>query len=116
MPFKPRYLLLAIILIACGYVAAPALSSKPYLPEAVDFQQRLPAIDPAASGTAAMRVRPLARAGRGPVSFRSDVITAPERFDLVGLAGELRPLEIRARDTDGEWSEWIEAAEGDCAV
>ena len=113
MSFKPRYLLLAIILIVCGYVAAPALSSKPYLPEAVDFQQRLPTIDPAAAGTAAKRVRPLARAGRGPVSFRSGVITAPERFDLVGLAGELRPLEIRARDTDGEWSRWIESAAGD---
>ena len=44
---------------------------------------------------------PPRRAGSGPVSYRSDVINAPERFDLVGLAGELRPLEIRARDTAG---------------
>ena len=49
------------------------------------------------------------------MSFRSPVIAAPERFDLVGLGGELRPLELRARDAGGDWSAWIETANGDPA-
>ena len=53
-----------------------------------------------------------ARAGSGPVSFRSAVIAAPRRFDLVGLAGELRPLELRARDAGGAWSGWVPAEDG----
>ncbi len=44
---------------------------------------------------------------------RSAVIEAPKRFDLVGLAGERRPLEVRARAADGAWSEWAEIANGD---
>jgi hypothetical protein len=101
--------------VGLGYVAAPALSSRPYIPQAVDFEQRL------AAGGALERVAPAdrgsahSRAGEGPVSFRSDVITAPERFDLVGLAGELRPLELRARDSGGDWSRWVEVANGDPA-
>jgi hypothetical protein len=109
-----RHIVAAAAVAGCGYVTAPALSSQPYLPEAVDFEQGLPAVI-AVDGT------PLARksdaghrhAGEGAVSFRSTVITAPERFDLAGLAGELRPLELRARDHGGEWSRWVETANGD---
>ena len=48
----------------------------------------------------------------GPVSYRSAVIAAPKRFDLVGLAGEMRPLELRARDDGGAWSDWVETDDG----
>jgi N-acetylmuramoyl-L-alanine amidase-like protein len=51
--------------------------------------------------------------GEGPVTYRSRVIDAPHRFDLVGIAGELRPLEFRARSDGGEWSRWVETANGD---
>jgi hypothetical protein len=99
--------------LAClgiAWVAAPALSSQTYMPGAVDFEQRLGPVRELAGGAAKR-----ARAGHGQVSFRSDVIVAPERFDAVGLAGELRPLELRARDSGGEWTEWLETANGDPA-
>ncbi len=106
-------MLLTAIAAGLVWLAAPALSMQPYTPAAVDFEQALPAAAPV-TGDAAPRqlVRPAARAGRGPVSFRSPVIDAPARFDLVGLARELRPLEIRARDEGGEWSAWIETEDG----
>ena len=105
-----RFALLATVLAATVYVAAPALSSQPYMPAAVDFEQELPSLARVAS--------PHSRAadghpGEGAVSHRSGVISAPERFDLVGLARELRPLELRARDEGGGWSDWIETANGD---
>jgi hypothetical protein len=99
--------------LVCGWAAAPALSARPDVPEAVDFEQPLPRLD---------RVGPISRAGRkgahshlgtGPVSYRSDPITAPKRFDLVGVAGELRPLELRARERGGPWSDWVRTAAGD---
>ncbi len=110
-----RYLPLLGLAVAIGWIAAPALSSQPYLPAAVDFEQGLPEVEPVGAPRAA---RGAGRShdehpGEGPVSFRSPVITAPERFDLAGLAGELRPLELRARERDGEWTKWIETANGD---
>ena len=51
----------------------------------------------------------------GPVTHRTGVIEAPAPFDAVGLARELRPLELRAREAGGEWSEWTEIANGDPA-
>jgi len=102
---KPRHLLAAAIVGVCGYVAAPALSAQPYVPEAVDFEQALPALERIpASARAAGDPRP----GSGPVSFRSAVIIAPERFDLAGIAGEVRPLELRGRERGGPWSPWVE--------
>jgi hypothetical protein len=107
-----KYVLAAALAAGCGWVAAPALSSQPYMPEAVDFEQPLPAAEAvarAATEPAAHRSHAHAR----DVSFRSPVIAAPERFDLVGLAGELRPLELRARERGGSWSAWTETANGD---
>ncbi len=101
---KLRYLVAAALAVSCGYVAAPALSSQPYMPRAVDFEQRLPAVERLAGAAT--------NPGEGPISFRSGVISAPERFDLAGLAGELRPLELRAREGGGAWSRWVEAADG----
>ncbi len=106
---KLKHVLAGALVAGCGYVAAPALSAQPYIPEAVDFEQRLPAltrlVEPssAPSGTSP---------GKGPVSFRSGVIAAPERFDLAGLAGETRPLELRGRERGGEWTRWVETEDG----
>src|SRR5918999_811596 len=93
---------------ALAWAAAPAVPLSPYAPEPVEFDQALPGLD---------RVRPparasVARAGQGQVGFRSETIEAPKRFDAVGLAGELRPVEIRFRESGGEWSEWIETEDG----
>ena len=107
-----RYLLPAAILAAFVWVAAPALSSQPYLPGAVDFEQRLGAVEPASGLPTAKLLASAKRLGKGPVSYRSAPIEAPARFDLAGLAGELRPLELRARDGGGGWSEWVEAEDG----
>ena len=90
------------------WVAAPALSSTPYLPPAEDFSQPLTGVEPVAGDA-----RPSATPGEGPVTQRSGAIAAPARFDLVGLAGERRPVEIRAREEGGDWSEWVEVANGD---
>jgi hypothetical protein len=102
----------AAIVAGCGYVAAPALSSRPYLPEAVDFEQRLPSVESVGQPPAARRTGH-GHPGEGPVSFRSPTIAAPERFDLAGLAGELRPMELRAREAGGDWTAWVETANGD---
>ena len=98
---KLRHVLAAALAAGCGYVAAPALSAQPYIPEAVDFEQRLPSLSRLAepSGTGP---------GRGRVSFKSPVIAAPEPFDLAGLARETRPLELRGRERGGEWTRWVE--------
>ena len=112
MRVKIRYLVAAVVVAVSAWVAAPALSSRLYIPEAKDFEQALPAVEPAPGLPAAKLVRRAARAGSGWVSYRSPTVVAPERFDLVGLAGEMRPLEIRARDTGGDWSDWVKTEDG----
>jgi hypothetical protein len=109
---KPRHLLPAALVGALVWIAAPALSAQRYMPEAVDFEQRLPVVHASAKAPEARLVRAPKHAGAGPVTFRSPVVAAPKRFDLVGLARELRPLEIRARPEGGEWTDWIEAEDG----
>jgi hypothetical protein len=115
MRARPRHLLLVALALACGWIAAPALSAQRYLPEAVDFEQALPALRAvdAPAGRAAHGHDNHAGQAERRLSFITPVITAPERFDLVGLARELRPIELRARDRDGAWTAWIETANGD---
>jgi hypothetical protein len=96
----------------CLWVAAPALSTTPFIPEAVDFEQRLPAVPPVAEVPPAARTAGASH-DEGPVTHRSGVIAAPAEFDLVGLAGEMRPIEFRVRGDDDGWSEWIEVAAGE---
>ena len=50
---------------------------------------------------------PGAEKGEKPARWISRPVEAPHEFDLVGLAGELRHVEIRVRDEDG-WTEWVE--------
>ena len=93
-----RYLLVTAVAIACVYVAAPALSSQPYRPGGVDFEQPLGAVD--------------RETAKRSTQFVSAKLGAPARFDLAGLAGETRPYELRARGNGGEWSEWVETTDG----
>ena len=108
--------LIGVAMLAVGigaiWIVAPALSTSPYVPRAVDFEQPL--------GDAVERV---ARAGiaakhgdhghdEGPIRFQSRPIQAPRRFDLVGVAGHLEDLELRTRRSDEGWSNWVEAPDG----
>jgi hypothetical protein len=83
------------VLVAVGiavWLAAPALPARPFVPRVVEFEQVLPT--PGA---------------RGATGWRSGVVRAPKRFDLVGLTWraphELR-ARIRVRSASGRWSAW----------
>ncbi|MDP8967238.1 MAG: hypothetical protein M3N04_01420, partial [Actinomycetota bacterium] len=76
---------LAVLLVAAGllvWLAAPALSSRPYVPRAVEFEQ-------------ALDTRGWQRTGDG--LWRSPVVRAPKRFDLVGLRWRAGSGERQAR-------------------
>jgi uncharacterized protein with LGFP repeats len=47
------------------------------------------------------------------VRYLSPTVEAPHEFDLVGLAGEIRQIELRVRGGDGEWSPWTDVEGGD---
>src|SRR5688500_10295013 len=87
-----------MLALALVWVAAPALSSQRYVPGAVDFEQPLPALH--------------ASAKTQDKSYLSPVVTAPQRFDLAGIARERRAYEVRGREAGGEWSPWVEAEDG----
>ncbi len=101
---------LALALIAAfAWIAAPALSLRPYMPGGVDFEAALPAAKrlPAKAVAAARHADP-----REPVPrWISPPVEAPDRFDLVGVARETRTVEIRVRD-GGRWSDWVEQEDG----
>jgi hypothetical protein len=101
--------LLVLLAASLAWVAAPALSLRPYMVGAVDFEQKLPA------SSRIPEVRPGAASAHAGGAWRwiSPAIEAPHEFDLVGIAGELRPIEIRARSDGGQWSPWTVAADGD---
>jgi hypothetical protein len=94
----------AAVLLAAGlivWLAAPALSSHPFVPQAVEFEQ---ALDASA----------WSRDGDG--DWRSPVVRAPKRFDLVGLqwragAGDHEVvIRIRVREAGGRWQPWTAMA------
>ncbi|MDP9227871.1 MAG: N-acetylmuramoyl-L-alanine amidase, partial [Actinomycetota bacterium] len=76
-------------------------SLQPYMPGARDFEQRLPAPSRLAEPV-----------GEENARWLSPAVEAPHRFDLVGIAGEMRPVEIRAREGEGAWSDWVETHDG----
>ena len=94
----------------CAWVAAPALSLAPYIPGAEDFESSLPAPKRLAGAIAPGSLRSGDREHRA--RWISPPVSAPDRFDLVGVADEMRPLEIRVRDAGGEWSDWVDQDDG----
>jgi N-acetylmuramoyl-L-alanine amidase-like protein len=104
-----RTLIAALALTLLGvfaWVAAPALSLRPYQPGAVDFERGLPVAKRlAAPAVAAYRS---SNPGEPAPRWISPPVEAPHRFDLVGVPRELRTLEIRVRDDGGRWSDWVE--------
>jgi hypothetical protein len=111
---RPKLLALAGVAssVLIAWAAAPALSLRPYLPEAVDFEQRLPPAKRIANPLGDAHAARTAAGGRAD-GWISPVVSAPHEFDLVGIAGEMREVEIRARQGGDEWSDWIHAANGD---
>src|SRR6187402_2409269 len=118
MPFRRipslRSLLSLLLLVSAGaliWAVAPALSTEPYRPAAVDFEQPVPASKRLRAATPRSLERAAHRGGygaEGPVLYRSEPIAAPHRFDLVGIAGAMHAYEFRAREDGGEWSRWAE--------
>ncbi len=108
-----------LLLAAAGalvWAVAPALSTQPYRPVAVDFEQPVPPATKLRAATPRNLERAAAEGGygaHGPVLYRSEPITAPHRFDLVGIAGNMHAYEYRARESGGEWGRWAEADNGD---
>jgi hypothetical protein len=94
----------AVVLLAAGlivWLAAPALSSHPFVPRAVEFEQAL--------GTSAWS------RDAGGHGWRSPVVRAPRRFDLVGLrwraGGDPGITRIRVRDVRRGWQAWTRMAD-----
>lgn len=103
------------LVAALVWALAPAFSIQPYAPEVANFKQALPEVERLAAPAArsAAQHDGHAHAGKDGVVFRTPVIEAPARFDLAGLAGEMRPYEMRARESGGEWTPWTETGSGD---
>ncbi len=90
-------------------VAAPFLWASAHAsasaPTAVDFERPLSGVERV--------VAKGGHSGEGPVTHRSAVVGAPRSFEAVGLAGETRPLEVRARQAGEDWTDWAEIGGGD---
>jgi hypothetical protein len=105
------------VLAALGailWIAGPALSTDRYIPRATDFEQPLPALERVDPGQA--RGSAAAHDGEGAVRWISPQVTAPKRFDLVGIAGdtaETGATEFRVRSGEDDWSDWVEVHPGD---
>jgi hypothetical protein len=93
-------LLGAAVVVLALWLAAPALSTRPYVPRAVDFGL---SVEQPAGARAATARRP----------WTSPVLRAPKRFDLLGLrwsaAGGEVHAHVRVRRAGGRWSRWVEA-------
>jgi hypothetical protein len=107
---------LALVAVAgagLAWLAAPARSLRADPALATDFERPLPSVS-ALNPAERTRATPARGEHVGePVRYESPVVQTPGQFDLVGLAGEIRPLELRVRDGDGAWSAWKEVEGGD---
>ena len=100
-----RLVLLALVAVAAALavLAAPALSTRPWVPDAVDFE-----LAPAAGNAAAAG----AVRGRGLVS---PPLRTPKRFNLVGFRWSSRgepAIAIRTRTDGGRWTRWSTLHDG----
>jgi hypothetical protein len=87
----------ALVLAATLALAAPALSTRPYVPDVVEFELEAPA---APAGVAAND------------GFVSPPVRTPKRFNLVGLSwpGRAEPaIALRARKDGDDWTRWTPA-------
>jgi N-acetylmuramoyl-L-alanine amidase len=107
------------LITALAWVAAPALSLRPYVTGAVDFEHAIPAAKRMAPAAIASARSALTSGGHkhrrrtmAAPRWISPPIEAPHRFDLVGVAREMRAVEIRVRDDGGHWSNWVEQEDG----
>jgi hypothetical protein len=93
-----------------AWVAAPALSLRPYMPGGVDFERGIPKAKRISGKVvaAARAANPHHRAAR----WISPPVEAPHSFDLVGVAREMRTVQIRVRDDGGRWTNWVEQEDG----
>jgi N-acetylmuramoyl-L-alanine amidase len=98
------------LLPAFAWVAAPALSVRPYMPGGVDFEKGIPT--PKRISAATVASARSAHPREAPPRWISPPIHAPHRFDLVGVAREPRTVQIRVRDDGGRWSNWVEQNDG----
>jgi hypothetical protein len=108
---KPVLLGVCLALLgASAWVAAPALSLRPYMPGGVDFERGIPKAKriSATAVSAARATHPNHR----PARWISPPVQAPHSFDLVGVARELRTVQIRVRDDGGKWTNWVEQEDG----
>ena len=108
-----RKLLMAVglaVVTALAWVAAPALSLRPYISRAVDFERALPIAKRMAP--AAIASTRAAHPREATPRWISRPVEAPHRFDLVGVAREMRSVQIRVRDDGGAWSNWVEQEDG----
>ncbi len=108
-----KWLLLGVCLALLGgfaWVASPALSLRPYEPGGVDFERAIPSAKRVSARVvaAARATHPHERAPR----WISPAIEAPHPFDLVGVAREMRTVQIRVRDDGGRWSNWVDQDDG----
>jgi hypothetical protein len=108
-----RFMLVGVgpaLVTALSWVAAPALSLRPYIPGAVDFEKGIPAAKRMSPGAvaSARSAHPHEKAPR----WISPPIDAPHRFDLVGVAREMRTVQIRVRSDGSRWSEWVDQDDG----
>lgn len=91
-------------IVALAIVAGPLAMAGPAqatTPSGSDFTQALPDSQAVKSQAA--------RTTGAPVLYRTPAITAPRRFDLVGVEGAEGALEFRTQARGDAWTDWVEA-------